>query len=143
MMDAMTEPTTVDAAAVAERLARRYPPPRVSRRTKIVITAVATLVALTWLVWAALLHAEPAVAGQVASYDVVSDAAIDVVITVQRSDPSKPATCRLIAQSTDFQPVAEQEIAVPASRVKVADIDVELTTLRRATSASVRSCTSS
>ena len=138
----MTEPTTVAAAEAAERLARRYPPPLVRRRTKIVITAVATLVALSWLVWAALLHAEPAVAGQVASYDVVSDTAIDVVITVQRSDPSKPATCRLLAQSTDFQPVAESPVPIPASTAEVVDLKVTLTTLRRATSATVRSCTS-
>ncbi|GAB2568588.1 DUF4307 domain-containing protein [Microlunatus antarcticus] len=137
----MTEPTTVDAAA-AERLARRYPPPLVKRRTKILITAVATLVALGWLVWAALLHAEPAVAGQVASYQVVSDTAIDVVITVQRSDPSRPATCRLLAQSTDFQPVAERDVPIEAGTVKVVDTRVTLTTLRRATSATVRSCTS-
>ena len=140
----MTEPTTVAAveAEAAERLARRYPPPLVRRRTKILITAVATLVALSWLVWAALLHAEPAVAGQVASYDVVSDTAIDVVITVQRSDPSQPATCRLLAQSTDFQPVAESPVPIPASTAKVVDLKVTLTTLRRATSATVRSCTS-
>jgi hypothetical protein len=137
----VTEPRTVDAAAAAERLARRYPPPLVGRRAKIAITVVATLVALGWLVWAALLHAEPAVSGQVASYDVVSDTSMDVVITVQRSDPSRPATCRLLAQSTDFQPVAEQDVAIPASRIKVADVRVTLTTLRRATSATVRSCT--
>jgi hypothetical protein len=138
----VTEPTTVDATAAAERLALRYPPPRVSRRTKIVITAVAALVALSWLVWAALLHAEPAVSGQVASYDVVSDTSITVIMTVQRSDPSRPATCRLLAQSTDFQPVAERDVPVPASTAKVVDVPVTLTTLRRATSATVRSCTS-
>lgn len=138
----MTEPTTVDARAVAERLALRYPPPLVDRRVKIAITAVATLVAMSWLVWAALLHAEPAVSGQVASYKVVSDTSMDVVMTVQRSDPSKPATCRLLAQSTDFQPVAESSVQVPASTSKVVDLPVTLKTLRRATSATVRSCTS-
>ena len=138
----MTEPTSVGAAAAAERLALRYPPPRVSRRAKMVITAVAVLVALSWLVWAALLHAEPAVSGQVASYKVVSDTSMTVVMTVQRSDPSRPATCRLLAQSTDFQPVAEQDVPVPASAVEVANLPVTLTTLRRATSATVRSCSS-
>ena len=86
--------------------------------------------------------AEPAVSGQVASYEVVSDTAIDVVITVQRSDPSRPATCRLLAQSTDFQPVAEQDVVIEAGTAKVADKPVTLKTLRRATSATVRSCTS-
>ena len=138
----MTEPTTVDAAAVAERLARRYPPPLVRRRTKVLLTVLATLVAMGWLVWAALLHAEPAVAGQVASFDVVSDTSISLVMTVQRSDPSQPATCRLLAQSTDFQPVAESAVVVGPSTAKVVDQTVSLTTLRRATSVTVRSCTS-
>ncbi|MGI3786670.1 MAG: DUF4307 domain-containing protein [Janthinobacterium lividum] len=139
----MTEPTTVDATAAAERLALRYPPPAVSRRTKVVITAVAALVALSWLVWAALLHADPAVSGDVAGFDVVSDTSIKVTMTVQRGDPSRPATCRLLAQSTDFQPVAERDVAVDASTHQVVDVPVTLTTLRRATSVTVRSCSSS
>jgi hypothetical protein len=139
----MTEPTTVDAAAAAERLARRYPPPRVRRRTKVVLVAVATAVAMTWLVWAGLLHANPAVTGDVAGYRVVSDTSIEVTMTVQRSDPSRPATCRLLAQSTDFQPVAESTVPVEASPYAVVNVPVTLTTLRRATSATVRSCSSS
>ena len=62
--------------------------------------------------------------------------------TVQRDDPSTPATCRLLAQSTDFQPVAESPVPIPASTAEVVDLKVTLTTLRRATSATVRSCTS-
>ena len=136
----MTEPTTLDAAAVAERLARRYPPPLVSRRKKIAITAVATLVALGWLVWAALLHADPAVSGDIAGFKVVSDTSIEVTLTVQRGDPSRPATCSLLAQSTDFQPVAESVVQVEASPYAVVNKTLTLTTLRRATSVTVRSC---
>ena len=135
----MTEPTTLDAAA-AERLARRYPPPRVARRTKVALVAVSTLVALTWLVWAALLSAEPGVSGQVASFEVVSDTSMKAQITVQRRDPSRAASCRVLAQSTDFQPVAEQDVQVPASAYEVVNTDITLTTLRRATSVTVKSC---
>ena len=138
----MTEPTTVAAAADAERLARRYPPPRVPRRAKVVLVAVATLVALSWLVWTALLHAAPAVSGQVAGYEVVSDTAIEVTMSVQRRDPSRRATCQLLAQSTDFQPVAERAVPIEASTYAVVDLHVTLTTLRRATSVTVRSCSS-
>lgn len=138
----MTEPTTVDAAAAADRLARRYPPPRVPRRTKMVLVAVATAVALTWLVWAALINATPAVSGGIAGFRVVSDTTIEVTMTVQRDDPSVPATCRLLAQSTDFQPVAERNVPVEASPYEVVDVPVTLTTLRRATSVTVRGCTS-
>lgn len=135
----MTEPTTLDAAA-AGRLARRYPPPLVPRRTKVVLVALATAAALSWLVWAALLHATPAVTANVAGFRIVSDTSIEVTMTVQRDDPSQPATCRLLAQSTDFQPVAESSVPVAASAYRVVDVPVTLTTLRRATSVTVRSC---
>ena len=65
---------------------------------------------------------------------------VTVDLTVQRSDPSVVATCRVIAQATDFQPVAEQQVPVPVSSAELVDVTLELTTLRRATSASVSGC---
>ena len=135
--DAAADP----GAAAAERLARRYPAPRVSRRSKVVLVGLSTLVALTWLLWAAFLNATPAVSGQVESFAIVSDTKITLTMTVQRRDPSRPATCRLLAQSTDFQPVAEQNVPVPASAYAVVNVPYALTTLRRATTVSVKTCT--
>ena len=128
----------VDAAA--DRLARRYPPPRMPRPVLVGLVAAGTALGLGWLIWAALAHATPAVSAQVSAFTVVSDTTISVTMTVQREDPSVPARCRVIAQSPDFQPVAEQEVPVPASSVALANIDLDLTTLRRATSASVSGC---
>jgi hypothetical protein len=127
----------------AVRLARRYPPPRVPRPVLIALTALVTVVGLTWLVWVALLHAQPVASADVPYYNVTSDTSIDVTITVQRPDPSIPVTCRVLAQSTDFQPVAEKQVLIPASTIKLADQKVTLTTLRRATSASVSGCSPS
>jgi len=141
MMGRVSHPTTVDPAAVL-RLARRYPPPRVSRRWKAVMVAACTLVALGWLVWTALLHARPAVTAQVLDYTVVSDTRMELTMTVQRRHPEVPATCRLLAQSTDFQPVAETAQVVGPSSYAVVNVPVTLTTLRRATSVTVKSCTS-
>jgi len=124
----------------AERLRRRYPPPRLPRPVLVALVAAGTAVGLGWLVWAALLHANPAVSAQVSAFEITSDTTMKVTMTVQRSDPSVPATCRVIAQSPDFQPVAEQEVQVPSSTVKLANMDLTLTTLRRATSASVSGC---
>jgi hypothetical protein len=124
----------------AERLRRRYPPPRLPRPVLVGLVALGSAVGLAWLIWAALLHATPAVSAQVSSFAITSDTSIVVTMTVQRSDPSIAATCRVIAQSMDFQPVAEREVAVEPSDVKLADIKLELTTLRRATSASVSGC---
>lgn len=127
--------------AAAARLRRRYPPPRLPRPALVVLIALGTAVALSWLVWAALFHATPAVTADVPAFTINSDTSMSVTITVQRPDPSVAATCRVIAQATDFQPVAEAEVSVPASTVELANIPVELTTLRRATSASVSGCT--
>jgi hypothetical protein len=125
---------------VADRLARRYPPPRVPRAVVVALVGAGTALGLGWLVWAALAHATPAVTAQVSAFTVVSDTTIRVTMTVQRQDPARAATCRVIAQSTDFQPVAEREVPVPSSSVALANIVLDLTTLRRATSASVSGC---
>ena len=132
--------TRVTDSDAADRLRRRYPPPRVPKAAKIAIIAVGVAVALGWLVWAALVHARPAVSAQVLSYTVTSDTSISVVITVDRRDASTPVTCRVIAQSADFQTVGEQQVPVPATEARVVDVDVELTTLRRATAPSVQGC---
>ena len=102
--------------------------------------AVVSAVGLAWLIWAALLNSNPEVSAQVSSFRVVSDTTMEVTMTVQRSDPGVAASCRVIAQSVDFQPVAEQEVAVEPSTIELADISLTLTTLRRATSASVSGC---
>lgn len=128
-------------SSAALRLQRRYPGPRVPRRAKLVLTAIGVAAAAAWLVWTALFHATPDVAGQVAAYTVQSDTAISITITVQRPDPTLAASCRVIAQSSDFQPVGEQFIKVPAGQNVLVDITFTMTTLRRSTSASVKECT--
>ena len=72
---------------------------------------------------------------------MVSDTAIDVTLTVDRRDPARPVTCRVIAQAADFGPVGEQQVTVGASGVRVVDVRVRLVTLRRAAGATVQGCT--
>ena len=124
----------------ADRLRRRYPNPRVPRPAKIAAVALGVAIAMSWLIWAALVYSRPVVAAQVAAYTVTSDTEMSVTISVDRRDPSIPVTCRLIAQAADFQPVAEQLVAVEASTARVVDTRIVLTTMRRATSASVKGC---
>ena len=131
---------TTSVTDAAERLRRRYPPPRLPRPVLVALVAVGAAVGMAWLIWAALVHANPAVSADVSSFEVVSDTRMKVTMTVQRSDPSAPVTCRVIAQATDFQPVAEREVPVEASQAELVDVTLELTTLRRATSASVSGC---
>jgi hypothetical protein len=105
------------------------------------LIGVGVVLALTWLVWTALLHSRPTAAAQMTAFRIVSDTSVSVTIAVQRRDPSVPVTCRVLAQAADFQPVGEQEVPVAASSSRVVDVNVVLTTLRRATAVVVKGCT--
>lgn len=126
--------------AERERLARRYPKPRIPRPVLIGIVAVLAAVSLGWLIWAALVHSRPAVSARVAAYTVVSDTRIDATVTVDRPDPTVEVVCRISAQAADFQPVGELNLLVDAGAESVLNLDVSITTLRKATTAVVREC---
>jgi len=128
-------------ADAAERLRRRYPKPRMSRPLLVSLISIGVLLALTWLVWTALLHSRPVVAAEVVTLRIDSDRSVSATISVERRDPSKPVTCRVLAQAADFQPVGEQLVPVAASSDHLVNASVVLTTLRRATGVVVRGCT--
>ena len=124
----------------AERLRRRYPRPRLPRPVLILVVGLVAAIGLGWLIWAALFHSRPAVGAQVAEYTVVSENAIDVTLTVERRDPARPVSCRVIAQAADSGTVGEQRVTVEASGVRLVDVRVRLVTLRRAAGATVQDC---
>ena len=128
----------VDAA---ERLRRRYPKPRMPRPVLVGLIGVGAVLALTWLVWIALLHSRPAVAAQVVTFRIDSDTSVSATISVERRDPSLPATCRMLAQAADYQPVGEQQVPVAASANRVVEADLMFATLRRAAVVVVKGCT--
>jgi hypothetical protein len=105
------------------------------------LISVGVVLAMTWLVWTALLHSRPAVAAHVQAFRIDSDTAVSVTITVERRDPSVPVTCRVLAQAVDFQPVGEQQVQIAASADPLVDVNLVLTTLRRATAVVVKGCT--
>jgi hypothetical protein len=105
------------------------------------LISIGAALALTWLVWTALLHSRPVVATEVVTLRIDSDTSVSATISVERRDPSVPVTCRVLAQAADFQPVGEQLMPVAPSSDHVVDVSVILTTLRRATAVVVRGCT--
>jgi hypothetical protein len=125
----------------AERLRRRYPKPRIPRPLLVGLIGAGVVLALTWLIWTALVHSRPTVAAQIKAYQITSDSSVAVTITVQRRDPAVPVTCRVLAQASDFQPVGEQEVPVAAGSARLVDVNLVLTTLRRATAVVVKGCT--
>ena len=106
------------SAADRERLARRYPAPRLPRPVLIAIVAVVAVGSLSWLIWTALVHAEPVVSAKVAAYTVVSDSRIDATVIIDR-------------------PV---NLPVEATPEGVVNTTISITTVRRATTAVIRGC---
>ena len=104
------------------------------------LIGVGVVLGLTWLVWTALLHSRPMVAGQVVTLRIDSDTSVSATISVERRDPSLPVTCRVLAQAADFQPVGEEQVSIPASSDHLVDVSLMLTTLRRATAVVVKGC---
>jgi hypothetical protein len=127
---------------VAERLRRRYPPPRVPRAAWIIAVGLGTVIALAWLLWAAWVQSRPAASAQVTAFAVRDAGTATATLTVTRRDPGVTATCRVVAQAQDFHIVGEQDVVVPAGPYEVTNVDVTLNTLRRAVSVSSRGCTS-
>ena len=96
-------------------LRRRYPQPRVPRPAKIASVGVGVAVAMSWLIWAALAHSRPAVAAQVAAYTVISNTAIERDVHGGPPGPVRPGHLPGGRPGGDFQPVAEQQVAIEAS----------------------------
>lgn len=124
----------------AERLRLRYPASRLPRPVLVAAVTLLALIFLGWVIWTASVHASPAVSGNVSSYHVVSDQAVAVTLTVQRPDPSRPVVCHLVAQADDFQIVGALDQLVPQRAEEIVNVTLQLKTLRRATSASVKGC---
>ena len=101
---------------------------------------ISPYLAVTWLVWTALLHSRPIAAGHIQSFEITSNSSVSVTIAVERRDPSLPVTCRVLAQASDFQPVGEQQVPVAAASDRVVEVTAAFTTLRRAAAVVVKGC---
>jgi len=127
---------TDDAAA---RLARRYPPQR-SRRWWIPAASVIAAAGTLWLVWAGSYGATGTITARVDAFEVRSDTAIGVTVTVDRPDPSVGAECLLFAQAVSYDRVGETRIRVEPGGSGLTTVRLELRTFKRATTAAVESC---
>lgn len=130
----------VSDSSAAERLRRRYPPSRVPRRAWIPFAVALGLIGGAWLIWTAWVGAHPPVVGQVTAFTVVSDNQVDVSLTVQRTNPSQPVTCTVIAQAISYETVGQLPVAVAPSENELERVKVSMRTFKRATSASLESC---
>jgi hypothetical protein len=71
---------------------------------------------------------------------VVSDSQVQVVLHVDRPDPSVVGICTVITQSENYQQVGELDAEIPAGTARLTDVTVTVRTISRATSASLQGC---
>jgi hypothetical protein len=120
------------------RIAARYPKPR--RWPLVTLGVVFALLLGSWTLWTAVWHANPPVSAEVLSFAVVSDSEVQVVLHVDRPDPSIAGTCTVITQSENYQQVGELDAQIEPGTDRLTDMTVTIRTISRATSASLQSC---
>jgi hypothetical protein len=120
------------------RIAARYPRPR--RWPAVALGVVFALLLGSWTLWTAVWHSNPPVSAQVLSFAVVSDSQVQVVLHVDRPDPSVVGICTVITQSENYQQVGELDAEIPAGTARLTDVTVTVRTISRATSASLQGC---
>jgi hypothetical protein len=133
----MAEPEEPVERALDARYGRRAPR---STRSKAVlaVAGLAVLTAVTLLVWAAFVRAQPGVEGLTVSYDVRSDREVTVRLEVTKPD-GRAAECTVVAQDRDTRIVGSRTLTVPAPGAR-AYADTVLETTRRAILGKVESC---
>jgi len=135
------DPVVVRRPRTAEeqaRIAARYPAPR--RWPLVTLGVVFALLLGSWTLWTAVWHSNPAVSAQVLSFAIVSDSEVQVVLHVDRPDPSIPGVCTVITQSENYQQVGELDAQIEPGKDRLTDVTVTIRTISRATSASLQSC---
>jgi hypothetical protein len=56
------------------------------------------------------------ISGEASGYDILDDTSVEVKFTVNRKDPTVPATCVVRARSRDGAETGRREVYVPASK---------------------------
>ncbi|MGH3366600.1 MAG: DUF4307 domain-containing protein [Nocardioidaceae bacterium] len=104
--------------------------------------AVAVLLALVgggWLLWAALYHAQPEVAGRLRTYRLLDGGTVSATIDVQR-EPGVGAVCVLVAQAADHFVVGERRVRIPPGPRAELSLTYRIATERPATNAVLERC---
>jgi hypothetical protein len=128
-----------DAARTA-MLERRYGTRRPGRRLAvIVVTVLVAGAGLGWLFWAAIVHSNPAVDADVASFHVKSVHRVDATVEVRVRDNDSAGTCLLRASAQDHSVVGEHRFRVDSATGRETTVPVR--TERRAVTVEIVDCT--
>lgn len=124
----------------ADRIARRYPVARTPRWLWVVPAVALAVVGGGWTVWSGIHGATPPISAKIVSFDVTSDQTVQVLLTTQRPDPSRPATCTVTAQATSYETVGQFPLFLGPGTQELENHDVTIRTFKRGTSVKVEGC---
>ena len=124
-----------------ERIARRYPKRSIGDYLLYGGLAVGIGVAMVLTVISAWHNSTPPVEAMVRSFSVDSPSHATVELVVQRSDPSKPAQCKLVAQAESYEEVGETTVDVPAAGDKLKAYTFTVATVKKPVAVDQRGCT--
>ena len=124
----------------AQRIARRYPPSRTPKWLWIVVAVLMAGIGGTWLLWSAFAGANPPISAKIVSWTVTSDQTMDVRVTTQRPDPTRPAACTVAAQAESYETVGQYDIELGTGTQELEDHDIVIRTFKRPTSVKILAC---
>ena len=81
------------------------------------------------------------ISAKIVTWEVTSDSTMDVRVTTQRPDPSRPAVCTVTAQAESYETVGQYDIELGPGTEELEHHDIELKTFKRATSVKILACT--
>lgn len=136
-MERVTAQTQTDA----DRIARRYPRSRTPRWLWVVFAAACAVIGGAWLLWSATYGANPAISAKIVTFSVTSDQTLDVRVTTQRPDPTRPAVCTLTAQAVTYDTVGQYVLDLPPGSQELEHHDITIRTFKRPTSVKIETCT--
>lgn len=123
-----------------ERIARRYPKRSLWDYLLYGGLAVSIGIAMVLTVISALSHSAPPAESMVRSFTVDSPTQITVELVVQRTDPSKEAQCKLVAQADSYEEVGEATVTVPPDSEKIKAYMFTVKTVKEPVAINQRGC---
>jgi ABC-type glycerol-3-phosphate transport system substrate-binding protein len=109
---------------------------RAARTAALVLALVAALVAAAWFG----LRSTPPIQGHDVAFRVLGDDAVEVTFDVSRTDPARPATCRVEALNASHAQVGVVTVDVPGSEHARVRLTTTVRTSERAVTGTVTAC---
>lgn len=98
------------------------------------------LLLVSWMVWAGVKQADPAVVADVHGFQVVDANLATAQLRVQRRDPSLTVVCTVQATAENFVIAGNNDVTIGPGTQRITLVDVKVRTTNRATTVTVQGC---